>query len=58
MVAIGQLLASYSFNVICSDVAGTTSVDYNLLLEDTEFQKVVIKANKFAELYDWVNENY
>lgn len=58
MVAIGQLLSTLNLNVVCSQVAAETSVEYYLLLEDTEFLKEARKANSLEELCDWVNENY
>lgn len=58
MVAIGQLLSTLTLNVICSDVSANTTVDYYLLLEDSEFLKQASKADTLQELYDWVEENY
>jgi hypothetical protein len=39
-------------------VAGETTVDEYLLMENAEFLTAVRKANKIEELYDFVNENY
>lgn len=58
MVAIGQLLSSLTLNVICASVSDHTTVDYYLLLEDEDFLKQASRADRFEELYDWVNENY
>lgn len=58
MVAIGQLLSTLTLNVICSTVSANTTVDYYLLLEDSEFLKQASKADTLQELYDWVEENY
>lgn len=58
MVAIGRLSASLPFSVICSAVSSETTVEFYLLLEDIEFRKVAMSADKIEELYEWVNENY
>ncbi len=58
MVATGQLLSTLNLRVILSMVAGETTVDEYLLMENAEFLTAVRKANKIEELYDFVNENY
>lgn len=58
MIAIGQLLSSLTLNVIASAVSAETTVEYYLLIEDTEFLRAASRANSMNEMIDWVNENY
>lgn len=58
MVEVGQLLNSLNLNVIASAVEGETTVPYGLLLENSDFIKVVKYANTLDEVIEWVGENY
>jgi hypothetical protein len=54
----GQLLSTLNLRIVLVCVAGATTVDENLLLEDPEFLKVARSADKMDQIVDWVNENY
>lgn len=58
MIAIGQLLSTYSLRVVASVIEGDTYVPASMLLEDEEFIKLAQRADSFNELRDYVNENY
>ena len=54
----GQLLATLNLRVVLSVVAQETTVSEQLLLEDSNFLKVVRNANTMEEVLGWVDENY
>jgi len=54
----GQLLATLNLRVVLSVVAQETTVSEQLLLEDSNFLKVVRNANTMEEVLGWVEENF
>ena len=58
MIAIGQVLSTYSLRVVLSVIEGDTYVPAFMLMEDEEFIKLAQSADSLDELRDYVNENY
>jgi len=54
----GQLLATLNLRVVLSVIAQETTVSEYLLLEDSNFLKVVRNANTMEEVLGWVEENF
>jgi len=54
----GQLLATLNLRVVLSVIAQETTVSEHLLLEDSNFLKVVRNANTMEEVLGWVEENF
>jgi hypothetical protein len=54
----GQLLATLNLRIVISVVAQETTVSEHILLENSEFLKVVRNANTMEEVLGWVDENY
>ena len=54
----GQLTTSLNFRIVVNIVAGATSVDEFLLLEDAEFLKFARSADDLPQVIAWVRENY
>jgi hypothetical protein len=57
-MATGQLLATLNLRVVLSVIAQETTVSEYLLLEDSNFLKVVRNANTMEEVLGWVEENF
>jgi len=54
----GQLTTSLNLRIVVNIVAGATSVDEFLLLEDAEFLKFARSADDLPQVIAWVRENY
>jgi hypothetical protein len=54
----GQLTTSLNLRIVVNIVAGATSVDEFLLLEDAEFLKFARSADDLTQVIAWVRENY
>lgn len=57
-MATGQLLSTLTPRIVVGIVSGETTVSEYLLLEDSDFLKVMQGADTLEQVIEWANENY